>query len=84
LWALSESGLGGMMFALKIPFTGFFVGGFAVVMLGLIAHFSYSNYKKTVEATVIVLLVKATVNPHLPPPAYLAVAFQGFSAALLF
>jgi len=46
LWALSESGLGGMMFALKIPFTGFFVGGFAVVMLGLIAHFYIAIIKK--------------------------------------
>ncbi len=84
LWALSESGLGGMMFALKIPFTGFFVGGFAVIMLGLIAHFSNNNYKKIIEATIIVLMVKAAVSPHSPPPAYVAVAFQGITAALLF
>ena len=84
LWAVSESGLGGMMFALKIPFTGFFVGGFAIIVLSLIAHFSNNNYKKLIEATVIVLLVKAAVSPHSPPPAYVAVAFQGFTAALLF
>lgn len=84
LWALSESGLGGMMFALKIPFTGFFVGGFAVIMLGLIAHFSNNSYKQIIQSTIIVLIVKAVVSPHSPPPAYLAVAFQGFIAALIF
>jgi hypothetical protein len=84
LWALSESGLGGMMFALKIPFTGFFVGGFAVIVLGLIAHFSNNNYRQIIQSTIIVLMVKAAVSPHSPPPAYLAVAFQGFTAALLF
>ncbi len=84
LWALSESGLGGMMFALKIPLTGFFVGGFAVIMLGLIAYFSNNSYKQIIQSTVIVLIVKAAVSPHSPPPAYLAVAFQGFIGALLF
>lgn len=84
LWALSESGLGGMMFALKIPFTGFFVGGFAVIILGLIAHFSNNSYKQIIQSTIIVLIVKAAVSPHSPPPAYLAVAFQGFIAACLF
>ena len=84
LWALSESGIGGMMFALKIPLTGFFVGGFAVIMLGLIAHFSNNRFKEILQSTAIVLMVKVTVSPHSPPPAYLAVAFQGFSAALFF
>ncbi len=84
LWALSESGLGGMMFALKIPLTGFFVGGFAVIMLGLIAYLSNNSYKQIIQSTIIVLIVKAAVSPHSPPPAYLAVAFQGFIAALLF
>ena len=84
LWALSESGLGGMMFALKIPFTGFFVGGFAIIMLGLIAFFSNNNYKQIIKSTIIVLMVKAVVSPHSPLPAYLAVAFQGISAAIFF
>lgn len=84
LWALSESGLGGMMFALKIPFTGFFVGGFAIIMLGLIAFFSNNNQQQIIKSTIIVLMVKAAVSPHSPLPAYLAVAFQGLSAALFF
>jgi hypothetical protein len=84
LWALSESGLGGIMFALKIPMTGFFVGGFAVIIISLIAWFSNRDYKAIVQATILVVMVKALVSPHSPPPAYLAVAFQGLMGALLF
>ncbi|WP_157977201.1 hypothetical protein [Taibaiella helva] len=84
LWALNESGLGGLMFALKIPFTGIFVGGFAVVLIGLIAWYSRFSFKAIMKATVLVLIVKATVSPHAPPPAYLAVAFQGLLGALLY
>jgi hypothetical protein len=84
LWALSESGLGGIMFALKIPMTGFFVGGFAVIIVSLIAWFSNRDYKAIVQATILVVMVKALVSPHSPPPAYLAVAFQGLTGALLF
>jgi hypothetical protein len=36
------------------------------------------------KATLIVILVKATASPHSPPPAYIAVAFQGFVGALIF
>lgn len=84
LWALNECGLGGLMFALHIPLTGIFVGGFAVVLIGLIAWYSRFSYKSLVRATVLVLIVKATVSPHAPPPAYLAVAFQGLLGALLY
>ncbi len=84
LWALNECGLGGLMFALKIPLTGIFVGGFALILIGLIAHYSGNDYKQILRATVLVLIAKATVSPHSPPPAYLAVAFQGFLGALLY
>lgn len=40
LWAFSESGLGGVVHALKIPFTGIMLGGFAVIIITLIAYFS--------------------------------------------
>lgn len=84
LWALNESGLGGLMFALKIPLTGFFVGGFAVVLIGMIAWYSNCSYSRILQSTLLVLIVKATVSPHSPPPAYLAVAFQGFTGAVLY
>jgi hypothetical protein len=84
LWALSESGLGGMMHAVKIPFTGFFLGGFAIVIITLIAYFSETPFKSIIQATVLVLLVKAAASPHSPPMAYIAVGFQGLAGALLF
>jgi len=84
LWALNESGLGGLLFGLGLPVTGFLVGGFAVILIGLIAWYSNRSYKDILRATLLVLMVKAAVSPHSPPPAYLAVLFQGFAGALLY
>jgi hypothetical protein len=84
LWALGESGLGGWMHALRLPFTGIFVGGFAVLIIGLIAHYSGNSAKQILRATLLVLLVKAAVSPQSPLPAYIAVSFQGLIGALLF
>ncbi len=84
LWAFAECGLGGMMHALKLPFTGLLVGGFAVIVLSLIAWYSRYHTRMILSATFLVLLVKAVLSPHTPFPAYVAVAFQGLLAALLF
>lgn len=84
LWALGESGLGGWMHALKLPFTGIFVGGFAVIIIALLAHYTRNNYRQMVQATLLVILVKFAVSPQSPPPAYLAVGFQGLAGALLY
>lgn len=83
LWAFVECGLGGMMHALKLPFTGFFIGGFAVLCIGLLAHTSNKNAAVILRSTMLVVLVKAIVSPHSPPTAYLAVGFQGLSGALI-
>lgn len=79
---MSESGLGGFMHAMKIPFTGFFLGGFAIVMVVLIAYHSQRPFRAVMQATFLVILIKATVSPHSPPMAYIAVAFQGLVGAL--
>ncbi|OSZ78836.1 hypothetical protein CAP35_11470 [Chitinophagaceae bacterium IBVUCB1] len=84
LWALCESGLGGWMHALKIPLTGFFVGGFAVVIIGLLAHYTRCNIRQMLQATLLVILVKAAVSPQSGIPAYVAVGFQGVAGALLY
>jgi len=84
LWALNEAGLGGLIHAMKIPFTGIVVGSTAVVLIALIAHFAERKAAALLKATVIVLLVKAAASPHTPLPAYAAVAFQGLAGALLF
>lgn len=84
LWALAESGLGGVLFALKLPFTGFLIGAVSVIILSFIARLSGNSARQLLGATVLVLLVKAGASPHSPPAAYLAVAFQGVLAAVLF
>lgn len=83
LWAFSECALGGIMHALKLPFTGLFVGGFAVLCVGLLAHASDRNTAIVLRSTMLVILVKAMVSPHSPPTAYLAVGFQGVVGALM-
>lgn len=83
LWAFSECALGGIMHALKLPFTGLFVGGFAVLCIGLLAHMTQRNAQTLLQATILVLLVKAIVSPHSPPAAYIAVGFQGLAGTLL-
>lgn len=84
LWAFAECSLGGLMHLFKIPFTGFFVGGFATIIIGLIAFLSKQNFKIILQATVLVILVKAAVSPQSPPAAYFAVFFQGLVGAIIF
>lgn len=84
LWGLCECGLGGWLHALRIPLTGFLVGGFAVVIIGLIAHFSNNSFRHIIQSTILVLLIKAAVSPHSPWPAYVAVSFQGLMGAVLY
>ena len=84
LWALNEAGLGGLIHAMRVPFTGIVVGSMAVVLIALIAFFAERKAKAILKATVIVLLVKAAASPHTPLPAYVAVSFQGLAGALLF
>ncbi len=84
LWAFTESGLGGIMHALQIPFTGLLVGGMAVIMISYIADLSEHNYYQILKSAVIVLIVKAMVSPYTPFPAYIAVSFQALLGYGLF
>lgn len=84
LWAFVESGLGGMMHAMHLPFTGIFLGGFAVISISLIGHFEERPFSQILKATMIVMLLKASVNPLTSPMAYIAVGFQGLLGAVLF
>ncbi len=84
LWAFAESGLGGMLHALQVPFTGLIVGGMAVLLITLIAFFAQQQYKTILHSLVIVLIVKAAVSPYTPFPAYIAVGFQALTGYLLF
>jgi len=84
LWAFSESGLGGIMHALQIPFTGLVVGGMSVIMISFIAQLSERRYKEILKSALIVLIIKAMVSPHTPFPAYVAVSFQAITGFALF
>ena len=75
--------MGGILHALKIPFTGLFVGGSAVIFISLIAYFSDSR-KVIIESTIKVILVKFVVSPYSPINAYLAVMLQCFLGYILF
>ena len=83
MWALSEAALGGVLHAFQVPFTGLFINAASIIFITLIAF--YSNRKREVlEATAIVLIVKAGVSPHTPLNAYFAVSVQGLLGAFLF
>ena len=84
LWAFVEVVLGGILHALRMPFTGVLVGGAAVFIIGAMVLHSQTPFKDIIRATGVVLIVKAGASPHSPLPAYLAVAYQGFSGALIF
>ena len=83
LWAISESGLGGIFHALKLPFSGIFLGGFAVIIITFIAQNSTKKFSAIMQATFIVILIKAIASPHSPITAYIAVLFQGFLGAVI-
>lgn len=84
LWAFCESGLGGVLHALQIPFTGLVVGGLAVIIITLIANFSQHHYSQILKSLLIVLLIKAMISPYTPFPAYIAVSFQALLGYCLF
>ncbi len=84
LWAFGECGLGGVMHALQIPFTGLVVGAVAIICITLISVFCEGNYRQLFKSLLVVLIVKAVVSPHTPFPAYIAVSFQAVLAFSLF
>lgn len=83
LWALNESGLGGLLHAVRSPFTGLLVGGMAILLVRLLAGVSGGQRRVMLKATAIVLLVKFSVSPHSPVNSYLAVGFQGLLGTLM-
>ncbi len=83
LWGFSEAALGGILHALKVPFTGIFIGGAAIIFITLIAN-SSNNKTQILKSTLLVILVKAIVSPYTPLTAYFAVILQGVLGYILF
>ncbi len=84
MWAVSESGLGGLLHAIKVPFSGLFLGGFAIIIITYLASVNSNRFSAILQATLLVVLIKAIVSPHSPPMAYVAVLFQGILGASIY
>lgn len=76
LWAFVECGIGGLMHSFKFPFTGLVVGGFAILIISLIAKICYNHLSEIFKSLVIVLIIKLSLSPLTPFTAYIAVVFQ--------
>ena len=83
LWVLCEAMLGGIIHGLKIPVSGLVVGSCAIVCICLIAWY-VPKKGAIIKATIIVAIFKMMLSPQAPPPAYIAVFFQGMMGELLF
>ncbi len=84
LWAFAETSIGGVLHALKLPFTGILVGGIAVISIALIGFYQKPGTNEILRALIIVLMAKLLVSPHSPWQAYIAVAFQGYIGSLIY
>lgn len=84
LWALNECGLGGILHAFNSPFTGLLVGSLAMVCITFICALAEHKWRTMMASLIIVLIIKALVSPHSSPTAYVAVAFQGVTGALIY
>jgi len=83
LWVLCEAMLGGIIHGFRIPVSGLVVGSAAVICICLIAYYIPSK-GAIIKATIIVAVFKMMLSPHSPPPAYIAVFFQGLIGELIF
>lgn len=83
LWVLCEAMLGGIIHGFKIPVSGLVVGSCAIVCICLIAWYVPTK-GAIIKATIIVAVFKMMLSPQAPPPAYIAVFFQGLLGELLF
>jgi len=83
LWGFTEAALGGILHAVRFPFTGLFISCAAVTYIILIDYLTGSKIE-ILRATLIVILIKAMVNPYAQFAAYLAVALQGLMGYLFF
>jgi hypothetical protein len=83
LWGFSEATFGGILHALRVPFTGIFIGSAAIIFISLIA---ISSKEKSIilKSTIVVILIKAIISPYTPIAAYAAVLLQGVLGYLFF
>lgn len=83
MWALSESTLGGLLHALKLPFRGMIISSAAIILIGMIARFS-NKRGQIIKSTLLVIFIKAAISPHTPVMAYFSVLLQGLLSEIFF
>jgi hypothetical protein len=83
LWVICEAFAGGILHGIKLPFTGMIISSLAVMCIILIAWY-VPDKGAILKATLIVAVFKLLLSPQSPPPAYIAVFFQGMMGQLLF
>lgn len=83
LWVFCEAMLGGIIHGFHLPVSGLVVGSCAVVCISLIAWYVPTK-GSIIKATIVVAIFKMMLSPQSPPPAYVAVFFQGLLGELLF
>lgn len=83
LWGLSESTLGGILHAFKVPFRGMVISSIAIINISMIAKFS-AKRGQIIRSTFVVILIKAFVSPHTPLTAYFSVFMQGLLGEFFF
>ncbi len=84
LWALVESGLGGILHAFKTPFSGLILASIAIIIISLICALADEKWKTMMSSLLVVLIIKAAVSPHSSLTAYMAVSFQAILGGFLF
>lgn len=82
-WVICEAFAGGIIHAVKLPFSGMMVGSLAVFCIIMIGKY-FPGRGNIVKATILVCIFKLMLSPHSPPTAYLAVLFQGMLGEFLF
>ncbi|WP_075350608.1 hypothetical protein [Algoriphagus marinus] len=82
LWVLTETFLGGLLHAFRIPLAGVFIACFSALFISLI-YTATGSSKKVIHATLIVLVFKMLLSPHAPLGAFLSVALQGTFGAII-
>ncbi len=83
-WTFTEAGLGGVLHLYHIPLTGFIIGGFSLIINVLLAKYTNYNRSLMLKTLGLVLVAKFALSPYSPIGAYVAVAFQGLLAILIF
>jgi hypothetical protein len=84
LWAFVESGLGGVLHAFHLPFTGIVLGGFSILIISLLALRAQNVLRDILTAALTVAAIKAIANPITSPFAYIALGFQAVWGGLIY